>query len=101
MVAVNSLDLPTIGAAVREIAEMEQKATAAVSQDAFSAQLLGRHCEEQMTAEDRAVLRRLCLRTLFRRISLQAQRCANLGVSIRGYEDMDSWVETKIAELLT
>jgi hypothetical protein len=97
--AVQPVDLPDISRALASIEEMERDARDTVCRDGFGATMSGRYYHEQMTVEDRAALRRLALRTQFRRIDLQVRRCASLGVHLAGYDDIDAWVESKLEML--
>ena len=91
--------LPDVSRAISTISELERDAVEATAKDGFTAQIVSRHCTDQMSTGDRATLRRLCLGTIFRQISLQVQRCAAAGVAISGYEDETAWIESRL-ELL-
>lgn len=96
---VQSADIPAVHRAFEEIAELDKEAAEAAARDGFGATLGGRYIERKMSADSRAALRLLILRTAYQRIAPIVARCSALGIDMSDYGDEDDWIAAKLALL--
>lgn len=89
-------NLHHVSAAVREIEKIEEQTNFAASRDWFKAHIDHTQISSWFDAEEKVALRVVILGCMWRRIDLQVQRCAALGVQIDGYADKAAWIKSKL-----